>query len=211
MFGLELRQAAAHIANTLSRFMSQRGYDIDASAAILRHGKWNGREKIVRQANQPKHRFTALAHLAAVSLCMTCFVETSPSAADSDNCASYDAPGSAKDLQRIQLRIHNATESSLACDATLAHWFSQGLGVAAPGEILETWLCHDRATGVLSLPNVVGDLMPVEAVWCGRTNAARTPAARIPLPHAAGPAPERILRWCADGMQLRLRCAGGEF
>ena len=211
MFGLEFRQSAAHIANTLARFISQRGYDVDASAAIRRHGKWNGHERIARQANQSKRSFAALARLAAVSLCVTCVVGASPSAADSDSCAHYDSPVSAMNLQRVQLRIHNATESSLACDATLAHWFSQGLGVAAPGEILETWLCHDRATGVLSLPNVVGDLMPVEAVWCGRTNAARTPVARIPLPHAAGSAPERILRRCADGKKQRLRCAGGEF
>ncbi|MDE0113754.1 MAG: hypothetical protein OXI87_07860 [Albidovulum sp.] len=167
------------------------GWEVSA----IRPVQWNG-------------CLAAIAFLAAVFLWMLSVAEGRSDPTGNDVCLPpASATGAFESQQPVRLRIHNGAGSDIACHAALAHWFSQRLGAAEPGNVLEIQLCHVRDTGVLYLLNDIGDRMPVEAIWCRRASAPGDPGARIPLPLAAGPAPNAIARRCGDGARQRLQCS----
>lgn len=97
----------------------------------------------------------------------------------------------------FEVTIHNKGETVLACDATIAHWFSDGLGVVAPGESLRFTLQADIDTGTIFLRNAVGDDMPVQRVWCGLKGKSWATRAEIALERRAGELPKPIALDCA--------------
>lgn len=107
-----------------------------------------------------------------------------------------------KGADPVEVSVLNETGASLACQAALAHWYSDELGRIASGDELTLTLWLDRQTGVLNLLNTIGDRMPVEAVWCA-SDTART---RLKLPMAAGTSQAAFRFSCHAGEDQRLRC-----
>lgn len=101
----------------------------------------------------------------------------------------------------LTLTIENGLDAALACEAGLAHWYSETLGRAEAGTRLEVTLWHDPQTGVLNLLNATRDRMPVEAIWCGRASAFSATRTRLTLPMRAG---------ALDADRLRFRCVAGD-
>lgn len=89
-------------------------------------------------------------------------------------------------LAPMTLRLTNAADTALDCQAQLAHWYSQALATLAPGETAAITLWRDPATGTLALLNEHADNLPVEALWCGRAGQAYATRGALPLDHAGG-------------------------
>lgn len=97
----------------------------------------------------------------------------------------------------FDVTIHNKGETVLACDAAIAHWYSDKLGVVAPGESLRFTLQADFDTGTIFLRNAVGDDMPVQRLWCGLKGESWATRAEIALERRAGELPKPIVLDCA--------------
>lgn len=108
----------------------------------------------------------------------------------------------------VELRIENATAEPISCIVSLAHWYSERLGQVDAGATLTTTLWHDPDSGVLNLLNATDDRMPIEAIWCGRSEALHATRDRIALPFASGAAPEAMKRICRNGPARKLNCDG---
>ncbi len=108
--------------------------------------------------------------------------------------------------EAIRLRIRNESAEEMSCLAALAHWYSQSLGLARPGDTLQVELWHDPETGVLNLLNEKRDRMPVEAIWCGRVGAHYATRARVNLPHTAGRLPLDLAQRCTEATDGQLMC-----
>ena len=133
-----------------------------------------------------------------------------PAAAEQPGGAGYapydDIPRGTGGTTALTLRIRNAGTADLTCAASLAHWYSAGLGQVAPGGTLEVALRRAPETGVLTLLNAHGDRMPLEAVRCGERGAPRTLQGRVGLRREAGPVPAVLDRSCAPGRDGRVTC-----
>ncbi len=99
--------------------------------------------------------------------------------------------------QPFDVTIRNAGETVLACDASIAHWYSNALGEIAPGETLRFSLRADAANGTVFLRNAVGDDMPVQRLWCGLKGQSWATRAEIGLDRRIGQMPEPIALDCA--------------
>ncbi len=97
----------------------------------------------------------------------------------------------------FEITIHNKGETVLVCDAAIAHWFSDKLGVVASGESLRFTLQADIDTGTIFLRNAAGDDMPVQRLWCGLKGKSWTTRAEIALERRAGEVPKPIALDCA--------------
>ena len=94
----------------------------------------------------------------------------------------------------------------LACEASLAHWYSAPL-TAGPDNVVEATLWHERQTGALNLLAPDGARMPIEAIRCGPRGRVHAQGSNLALPIVAGEAPMRldfICGWDAN----RLVCQG---
>ena len=69
------------------------------------------------------------------------------------------------------VEVKNRTGHPIACAAQLAHWFSEDLGVVAPGDALRIDFTSDPATGTVFIRNVGGERMPIEASWVHLSHA----------------------------------------
>jgi len=105
----------------------------------------------------------------------------------------------------VTVTVRNAAGARIVCSAALAHWYSQDLGTADSGGMIEVNLWHDPETGVVSLLNPGRDRMPVEAVFCGLAGSAHATRGRIPVPQAAGEVPRHLSVTCRNG-ENRLDC-----
>jgi hypothetical protein len=145
--------------------------------------------------------------LAAIVLGLIVICAATVSAADREIYVPYSGIVTGTDgADAVQLRIRNNGDDDITCLASLAHWYSEKLGRAAPGSSLETELWHDANTGVLNLLNATQNRMPIEAIWCGSAAAHHATRARINLPHLAGNVPSEIIRNCAVRPDGRLTC-----
>ncbi len=106
----------------------------------------------------------------------------------------------------LRLSVVNDTGRDMACTVSRAHWYSDRLGRAAPGDAVTATLWHDPETGVIALLNQTEDRMPVEAVWCGAAGDMTATRTRIALPIAAGPAAARLDRLCREAPDGRFNC-----
>lgn len=97
----------------------------------------------------------------------------------------------------VEIAITNTGDAGLACGAAIAHWFSEDLGHAAPGETLEFRFGYDLTSGTVFRLNDVGDEMAVQRVWCGLAGNAWPTRAEIPLERRAGEAPAPVALDCA--------------
>ena len=108
--------------------------------------------------------------------------------------------------QSFDVTIKNTGDTVLACDASIAHWYSNALGDIAPGETLAFTLRADAANGTVFLRNTVGDDMPVQRLWCGLKGQSWATRAEIALDRRIGEVPESILLDCA-GKTAGTTCA----
>lgn len=108
--------------------------------------------------------------------------------------------------QSFEITIRNKGDTVLACDATIAHWFSDKVGEVAPGESIRFTLLADVETGAVFLRNAVGDDMPVQRLWCGLKGKSWATRAEIALERRAGEVPKAIMLDCA-GEEKGTRCA----
>jgi len=108
--------------------------------------------------------------------------------------------------QSFEVAVKNTGETTLACDASIAHWYSNALGEVAPGETLRFVLRADAASGTVFLRNAVGDDMPVQRVWCGLKGQSWATRAEISLDRRIGEVPKPIVLDCA-GKQTGTSCA----
>lgn len=111
-----------------------------------------------------------------------------------------------KGAKALRLQIENGSAQDMSCLAALAHWYSETLGSARPGDTLQVELWHDPKTGVISLLNETRDRMPVEAIWCGQKGAHHATRTRVNLPHKAGRLPPDLARRCTEATEGRLIC-----
>lgn len=100
--------------------------------------------------------------------------------------------------QSFDVSISNTGETVLACDSTIAHWFSSALGEIAPGETLVFTLRADPQDGTVFLRNTAGDDMPVQRVWCGLKGKSWATRAEIPLARRSGEMPAPVTLNCAS-------------
>ncbi|WP_211110066.1 hypothetical protein [Acuticoccus mangrovi] len=101
--------------------------------------------------------------------------------------------------------VENRTAEPIACEASIAHWFSAAFGTAGPGASLALPLLR-APDGTVAVVSDRGEAMAVERVWCGRPGAAWQTRATLDLPRSEGAAvdwPELIICRMAD----RLICA----
>ncbi len=96
----------------------------------------------------------------------------------------------------FDVAVANAGGTPLSCEASIAHWYSDSLGTAAPGEVLRFTLRADPATGAVFLTNAVGDEMPVQRLWCGPKGRSWAARAEIPLDRRAGVMPAHVSLRC---------------
>jgi hypothetical protein len=108
--------------------------------------------------------------------------------------------------QSFDVTIRNTGESVLACDASIAHWYSNALGDVLPGRTLVVTLRADVVSGTVFLRNTVGDDMPVQRMWCGLKGRSWATRAEIALDRRIGEVPEPILLDCA-GKTTGTSCA----
>lgn len=108
--------------------------------------------------------------------------------------------------QSFEVAVKNTGETVLACDASIAHWYSNALGEVAPGETLRFVLRADAASGTVFLRNAVGDDMPVQRVWCGLKGQSWATRAEISLDRRIGEVPKPIVLDCA-GKPTGTSCA----
>ncbi len=108
--------------------------------------------------------------------------------------------------QSFEVAVKNTGETVLACDASIAHWYSNALGDIAPGETLRFVLRADAGSGTVFLRNDVGDDMPVQRVWCGLKGQSWATRAEIALDRRIGEVPKSIALDCA-GKPTGTSCA----
>lgn len=108
--------------------------------------------------------------------------------------------------QSFDVTIRNTGDTVLACDASVAHWFSDALGEIAPGTTLRFTLRVDPGSGTIFLRNAAGDDMPVERLWCGLKGKSWATRAEIALERRAGEIPAPISLHCA-GQATGTSCA----
>lgn len=101
--------------------------------------------------------------------------------------------------QAFEVSIRNTGTAVLACDASLAHWFSDTLGEIEPGETLRFTLYAEVASGTVFMRNSAGDDMPVLRLWCGSKGRSWATRFEIPLSRRAGTVPAAISLECAGG------------
>lgn len=98
--------------------------------------------------------------------------------------------------QSFDVTINNTGDTVLACDASIAHWYSNALGEIAPGTTLRFTLRADAGNGTVFLRNAVGDDMPVQRLWCGLKGQSWVTRAEIPLARRIGDMPSPISLDC---------------
>ncbi len=108
--------------------------------------------------------------------------------------------------QSFEVAVKNTGETVLACDASIAHWYSNALGDIEPGETLRFVLRADAASGTVFLRNDVGDDMPVQRLWCGLKGQSWATRAEISLDRRIGDVPKSIVLDCA-GKPTGTSCA----
>lgn len=111
--------------------------------------------------------------------------------------AGLVAMPAAAGTQAFDVTIRNSGDTALACDATIAHWYSNALGDIAPGATLRFTLFSDPDDGTVFLRNAVGDDMPVQRLWCGLKGRSWETRAEITLERRAGTVPASITLDCA--------------
>lgn len=108
-------------------------------------------------------------------------------------------------MGRAAFEARNLSSRPIACTAQIAHWFSVSLGRAAPGDAVRTELLSDASTGAVFLDNGAGDLLPVEALWCGFEGRAWETRSLMPLARKRGEALTGLVMSCGDEGD-RLHC-----
>jgi hypothetical protein len=97
-------------------------------------------------------------------------------------------------LDRMQIRVMNATGAPLACEALIAHWYSETVARIPSGGSAMVELWRDPATGVVALLNALGDNLPLEALFCGYDGRAYATRAPLDFRHASEPAQDIVCR-----------------
>ncbi len=85
-----------------------------------------------------------------------------------------------KELISVPTEIQNAGNSTILCQAEIAHWFAADLAHVEPGERVKLELHFAPRTGVWAVLNAGGEALPIERAWCGlkgRTYETRWPLA----------------------------------
>jgi hypothetical protein len=100
--------------------------------------------------------------------------------------------------QSFEVAVKNIGATILACDASIAHWYSNALGEIEPGETLRFVLRADAGNGTVFLRNTVGDDMPVQRLWCGLKGQSWATRAEISLDRRIGEVPKPIILDCAS-------------
>jgi len=98
--------------------------------------------------------------------------------------------------QSFDVTIQNIGDTVLACDASIAHWYSNALGDIAPGASLRFSLLADAGDGTVFLRNAGGDDMPVQSLWCGLKGKSWVTRAEIALERRIGEMPKPISLDC---------------
>jgi len=98
--------------------------------------------------------------------------------------------------QSFDVTINNTGDTVLACDASIAHWYSNALGDVAPGKTLVFTLRADAENGTVFLRNTVGDDMPVQRLWCGLKGQSWATRSEIALDRRIGKVPAAISLDC---------------
>lgn len=111
----------------------------------------------------------------------------------------------ANGLSEISVTMKNASETPIACGATLAHWYSQPIGTVQPGADLRATLWQNQQTGAVYLLNQLEDRMPVERLWCGVAGKSWETRSEITFERRAGVRVESIVMTCAS-QPLDFRC-----
>ncbi|MCX7304178.1 MAG: hypothetical protein NTV73_07550 [Hyphomicrobiales bacterium] len=108
--------------------------------------------------------------------------------------------------QSFDVTINNTGDTVLACDASIAHWYSNAMGDIAPGKSLSFSLLADAGDGTVFLRNVAGDDMPVQRLWCGVKGRSWETRAEIAFDRRIGEMPASISLDCA-GKATGTTCA----
>ena len=95
-------------------------------------------------------------------LCLALFLATPALAADRGPAG----------LTQLPFVAQNAASGDIICSVSLAHWYSDELGRAAPGAAVKADFWKDPASGTVYLLNQSGDRMAVQMIWCGRAGQA---------------------------------------
>lgn len=90
------------------------------------------------------------------------------------------APAAAEQLPAT-FTVANATTAPLECQAEAGHWYAFDLGTAAPHASLIIALLFDPATKTVGKRNALGDVLPIETVYCGLAGHAYETRAVLPL------------------------------
>ncbi|MBN9673900.1 hypothetical protein [Roseibium aggregatum] len=112
--------------------------------------------------------------------------------------SSEDLGHGSDGLTEVPLDIANAGEEAMACKVSLAHWFSEEVGRAAPGEQVFGALWSDSDSGTVYYLNGSGDRMPVERFWCGPAGRTWKNRFEISLDRKAGKMVEPIQLKCSE-------------
>ncbi len=116
--------------------------------------------------------------------------------------AQNTVPAGTAGLTRLEFRIRNTGDQPLACEARLAHWYSDRLAEVAPGAEDRFELWADSGSGTVYRISVNGDRMPVERFWCGLAGASWNTRYEMVLPrHPAGGTEILALQCQAAGAQ----------
>lgn len=102
------------------------------------------------------------------------------------------------DTQTVEITVQNSGATALACQASIAHWYSVSLGEIAPDASLTFALGADIDSGTAFLRNTAGDEMPVQRLWCGLKGKDWATRFEIPLERRAGVALKDMTLICAD-------------
>lgn len=113
--------------------------------------------------------------------------------------------------QPVPLRVVNRTDATIECAASLAHWYSDTIGTAEPGELIDATFWSDPADGTVALANAKGDRMPVLALWCGFAGRSIATRFDVTFQRRRGMAEPAIALTCTGAdLAGRLDCRRGQ-
>jgi hypothetical protein len=111
-------------------------------------------------------------------------------------------------LVKVPMTFTNAGPETMACAASLEHWYSLELGKAAKSDRVAVDVWADPRNGEVFLLNDKQDRMPIKSLWCGLEGRSWETRASITFERRAGAVPPAENMVCTQSKN-RVQCKAG--
>jgi hypothetical protein len=111
-------------------------------------------------------------------------------------------------LVKVPMSFTNAGPATMACNASLEHWYSLELGKASKDARVAVDVWADPRNGEVFLLNDKQDRMPIKSLWCGLEGRSWETRASITFERRAGSVPPAENMVCTQA-ENRVQCKAG--